>query len=143
MHKVLCHLRVYDFICGMTVQLTILISSVPVLLSVSSLQAVTPPKHNQFQWLHIPKTGSTFSLTIQVACNETQFWKVAPKSFYRRHVRMWRGCAVFKNINMSFTNCHQNCYNGLWHKSLTKRMLAPQFELVAMLRKPQNRVIYI
>ena len=26
-------------------------------------------------WLHIPKTSSTFSITVQVLCQEKEFWE--------------------------------------------------------------------
>ncbi len=82
------------------------------------------------QWLHPPKTGSTFCLSIQHACNETDFVAKA-----NEHVKLvtYKGCAILWPYNLS-------TYKGSrWHRELVD--LTEVQNYVTVLREPRARTL--
>ena len=84
------------------------------------------------QWLHPPKTGSTFCLSIQHACNETDF---TDKVHQHTELRTYKGCArLFPN--------ELSTYHGTrWHLPLFKRDFSNLQSFVTVLRNPRSRTI--
>lgn len=85
------------------------------------------------QWLHPPKTGSTFCLTIQHACNETDFVSKAAKA--KRTLGTYKGCA-------KLLPHHLSTYRGTrWHHPLMKGDFDNLASFVTVLREPRTRAV--
>jgi len=113
-------------------------------------------------WLHIPKTSSTFSITVQVLCQEKKFWeKILPprttssttgynQTNLNKFTRIYRGCVYLKqftdwNPNIrgvntdSINECNWTCKNLFWHRPIPSNWDPATF--VTILRNPKSRLI--
>lgn len=83
-------------------------------------------------WLHPPKTGSTFCLSIQHICNETDFTLK-----YKQYEKIvtYKGCAVLYPYNLS-------TYKGSnWHSEITNFTNNNINNHITILRNPKKRLI--
>jgi len=83
------------------------------------------------RWLHPPRTGSTFCLSVQHACNETLFLEQA-----NQHT----------NVILSNSRCSTLVPNGTGFGDLMGLPLFPEMfpdvsNVITILRKPQSRII--
>ena len=89
-------------------------------------------KHCYIQWLHPPKTSSTFCLTLQHACNETQFF--LDVSLFSGRFRTAFGCWVMEP--------HGTMLGSRYHHPLSiPKDLDELHRFVTMLRHPDDRLI--
>lgn len=79
-------------------------------------------------WLHSPKTASTFCLTIQHACNASEFHKHVNSS---TNIVVRKGCAMTYPVGTAYGNRWHNPVNnyGLLHRH------------VGIFREPKHRIL--
>ena len=87
----------------------------------------------QIQWMHPPKTASTFCLTIQHACNETQFLELT-KTYTK--IRSGHGCM---KLLPGGTNVGNRYHHPLWNDK--ERKMHPLNQFVTILRHPFTRIV--
>ena len=64
------------------------------------------------RWMHIPKTASTFSLSIQSVCSEDWFWHRLGDQWNGSHlnnIRIYKGCVTLEPFRESSFGCHWTC----------------------------------
>jgi len=90
--------------------------------------------------LHIPKTASTFSLSIQSVCQEDWFWNALGDNWEKTASNMYphKGCYMLPVEGFNLT-CHWTCRFDHHHKPLPK--LWPSSMWVTVLREPKARLV--
>ena len=115
--------------------------------------------HEPIYWMHVPKTSSTFSLTIQCLCNENYFWNTVNKlNLKDEDFSIYKGCIHIKkldtkNSSSEINKCNWNCYNLIHHRPLPQPSInknhkpnknfppATTNKFITILREPKSRII--
>lgn len=87
----------------------------------------------RIQWMHPPKTASTFCLSIQHACNETKFFALT-ETFTK--IRSAYGCMKLLPGGTEYGNRY---HHPLWNNN--KKKMYPLNHFVTILRHPLSRII--
>lgn len=111
-------------------------------------------------WIHIPKTASSFCLTLQHTCCEVEFAK-ATQSVTESELVLYHslqaqnlkntlnfsfdvayGCAYFKHFQGGFTGCsNQPKSKGGTHSPLPLTIDFENISVIALFREPKSRIL--
>jgi len=109
-------------------------------------------------WLHVPKTASSFCLTLQHACCEEEFVK-ATQSVTEAQLELFQnsqtqdaknlnftfdvayGCAYFKHYRDGYTGCLKQPRSKGSHSPLPVSINLEEVSVIAMFREPKARIL--
>lgn len=114
----------------------------------------------QSSWLHVPKTASSFCLTLQHVCCEEEFTK-ATQSVTEAQLELYHaaqqtsglksnlnftfdvayGCAYFKHFQDGSTGCRRQPKSKENHSPLPLTINLESISVIAMFREPKSRIL--